>query len=177
MFVFIGFNLNEEFKNIHNEAKKIGKVLEFNDKLFIFPMHISLKISFEIKDEILNDVLETLTLFFKQCNPFIIFIKGIEKDGEICWIRTEENKRLNKLHDDINNLLLEKYQIPLHEYDLDYKFHSTLFIDQDITKIDKAYELIKDYPLPNEVIPEEIMIGVSSSGSIGSYEIIRRIFL
>ena len=177
MYVFVGLNVSEFFPKIKDEIKRIEEKLEYKNNLSKLPLHISLKMSFEISDDKLDNVLDELTLFFKDLTPIMVVPKEIENDNGICWIRMDENKRLNLIHDKLNTLLQNKFNVPLHEYDLDYKFHTTLFLDKDINKVNESFELIKEEVLPVNIFPEEILIGVSPNGDVGSYEIIRRIFI
>ena len=177
MYVFIGLGVSEFFLDLRKEVLNIYDKLGFDNNLESLPFHISLKMSFHIPFELLDDVLDTVTNYIKNCNPVMVFPKGIELENGICWIRMQENKVLNRIHDEICTLLQEKFSIPLHEYDLDYIFHTTLFLHNDVNKVNEAYELIRNWNIPKEIIPEEVLIGVSDDGSVGSYEIIRRIYL
>ena len=71
--------------------------------------------------------------------------------------------------------VLEKYNIPLHEYDLDYKFHTTLFMDDDWEKVKQAYRKIRHMKLPARLTAERFVIGVSASGALGTYRIYKTI--
>lgn len=54
---------------------------------------------------------------------------------------------------------------------LDYKFHSTLFMDNDTEMIDKAYDLIRNEDLPSKLIANKFVIGTSESGKLGTYSV------
>lgn len=93
----------------------------------------------------------------------------------IIWIRMCRNKELDKVHDDLNNLLLEKYNVRLHEYDLDYKYHTTLFMDNNTNSIKDAFDLINKMELPQSIMANQFIIGVSETGELGSYTISHKI--
>lgn len=177
MYVWIGLNVSEFLPKFTSERKRLYDSLGFNNNLCSLPLHISLKMSFDINEEIKDEVIDLITEYAKNLNPMIITPKKIENNNGICWIIMEENKILNRIHNDLNSMLLNKYNVPLHEYDCDFLFHTTLFMHEDIELVNKAYLKIKDLDLPKELIPEEILVGVSADGSIGSYEIVRRIFI
>lgn len=63
----------------------------------------------------------------------------------------------------------------MHEYDLDYKYHTTLFMDNNTHSIKEAYNLINNIELPQSIIANQFIIGVSKTGELGSYSIYRKI--
>ena len=60
---------------------------------------------------------------------------------------------------------------PRHEYDLDFMFHTTLFMDDDTEKVAKAYEKVKDISVPDKLVASRFVIGTSESGDLGTYKI------
>lgn len=84
------------------------------------------------------------------------------------------NEELDKVHDDLNKILLEKYNIGLHEYDLDYKYHTTLFMDNNTNNIKDTYNLINKIELPQSILANQFIIGVSETGELGSYSIYKK---
>ena len=107
--------------------------------------------------------------------PFKIDIKGIEKHENIMWIRMYSNDELEELATSLNMMLKEKYGIPLHEYDLDFIFHTTLFMDDDAEKINAAHHLLGDLVLPEILIANRFVIGTSNTGENGTYRIFKTI--
>ena len=87
----------------------------------------------------------------------------------------KKNNILDNIHIDLNSMLLEKYNIGLHEYDLDFLFHTTLFMDNDEEKIKKAYERIKDITIPKAMLINKYIIGISETGEPGTYTVIKEI--
>ena len=72
-------------------------------------------------------------------------------------------------------MLFEKYGVGLHEYDCDYKFHTTLFMENNEEKIRSAYETVKNVYLPEKISVNKLLIGVSESGKLGSYRVFREV--
>ena len=132
---------------------------------------------FEIDNTIFEDVIKTINDYYSSIKPFDTYIQGLEKDTCIIWLRMINNEFIDKICYDINHILMEKYNIGLHEYDLDYKFHTTLFIDDDIEKIDKAFDLIKDTNTPTKLLVNRFVIGTSETGDFGTYFIYKTIEL
>lgn len=175
MYVWIGINVDDQLSSIKSKALEIDRKLAFKNSCFTLPMHVSLKISFKIDDAMYNDVESTLTDYYSHIEPFSVDVKGLEKENNILWIRMAQNSQLDKIHDDLNELLLSKYGVPLHEYDLDYKFHTSLFMDDDTAKIDAAYEEIKDVVLPQKLRISRFLICTSADGRLGTYSVIKEI--
>ena len=175
MYIWIGIDVDQPLSEVRRQAMAIDRELQFQNSCFTLPLHISLKMSFEIEDSLANDVISTIEAYYQSVSPFDVKIKGLEKDQVIVWIRMMENRRLNKLHDDLNQLLMEQFDVGLHEYDMDYKFHTTLFMDQDLDKIALAYQQIKHVSLPEVLRANRFVIGTSKSGALGTYSVIKEI--
>ena len=171
MYVWIGINVNDQLLPLRIQAKEIEDRIGFSNSCYTLPYHISLKISFVIDDDIYPKVIEDILSYYNTIKPFDLYIRGIENEGTIAWIRMKENETLNQIHDDLDFLLLRKYGIPRHEYDLDYKFHTTLFMDRDREKVMMAYDQIKDVELPEILRVNRMLIGMSETGALGTFKI------
>ena len=148
MFVWVGIDVGGQYDEIRAKAMEVDKEMCFKHSCFTLPMHISLKISFEIS------------------------VKQIENHGNICWIRMHENENLNDLSAKINDILAKKHNIPLHEYDLDFLFHTSLFLDDDHHKVEMAYNRVKDTKLPEKLVAKRFVIGTSENGKLGTYKVV-----
>jgi len=175
MYVFLGIDVDEQLLEIKNKAKLIDKNIGFENSCFNLPLHISLKASFEIDNFNFDNVIEEVINYYLSIQPFKIDIYKLEMYDNIIWIRMCRNKELDKIHDDLNKILLEKYNVGLHEYDLDYKYHTTLFMDNNTHSIKRAYSLMDKTELPQSIMAYQFIIGVSETGKLGSYSIYRKI--
>ena len=175
MFVWVGIDVDGQLKQIKESTKAVESELIFKHSNFTLPLHISLKIPFEVTNDIVQDVIEDLMKIYDETEPFEIKVKGLSCESTISWIRMEENPILMELSGKINGLMLAKYNIPLHEYDLDGKFHTTLFMDEDCQKVKQAYTKIQHIQIPARLTAERFLIGVSASGALGTYRIYKTI--
>lgn len=175
--IFLGIDVENQFTEIKDKAREIDKNIGFKNSCFTLPLHISLKASFEIDKSIFNQVIEEVVNYYLSIQPFKITILNLESYDNIIWIRMNRNKTLDKVHDELNQNLLEKYKIKLHEYDLDYKYHTTLFMDNNPDIIKEAYEQINNIGLPKYLTANQFIVGVSETGELGSYKIYKRIKL
>lgn len=175
MYIFLGIDVDDQSSKVKSEAGLIDKNIGFENSCFTLPLHISLKASFKIDNSIFDNVIEEVINYYLSIHPFKIDIYKLEMYDNIIWIRMCRNEELDKVHDDLNKILLEKYNVGLHEYDLDYKYHTTLFMDNNTNNIKDAYNLINKIELPQSIIANQFIIGVSETGELGSYSIYKKI--
>lgn len=83
----------------------------------------------------------------------------------------KRNKNLDTIHDYLNDFLKQKYDIPLHEYDQDYKYHTTLFMNEDESKVFAVYKKIAETSIPAKIKANRILIGESPNGALGTYRV------
>ena len=175
MFVWVGLNVEEQLKEMRSAVDGVFERIDISNVTCQLPLHISLKISFEIENSLFSSVLEDITRVYEECDPFEIAVKGIEKHENIEWIRMYSNDKIEALATELNGMLLEKYGVPLHEYDLDFIFHTTLFMDDDSDKINDAHRLLGDVCLPERLVANTFVIGNSETGKNGTYRVYKTI--
>ena len=175
MYIFLAIDVDNQLSEIKNKASIIDENIGFQNPCFTLPMHISIKASFKIDSSNFDSIIEEVMNYYSSIQPFKIDIYRLEMYDNIVWIRMCRNKELDKVHDDINKILLEKHNIGLHEYDLDYKYHTTLFMDDNSYSIKEAYNMISKAELPQSIMANQFIIGVSETGKLGSYSIYKKI--
>lgn len=175
MYIWLGINVDGQLGDVKKKAKEIDKELAFTNSCFTLPLHISLKMSFAIDDAKFSEIAADIENYYSSVESFEIDVRGIENEQVIVWIRMHECEGLNEIHDALNDLLLKKYGIGLHEYDTDYKFHTTLFMDSDGEKINAAFERVKDTPIPKRLVADRFVIGTSQGGALGTYSVYKEI--
>ncbi len=174
MYIWTAIDVDHQLENIKALAQITEKDLKFENSAFTLPSHISLKISFRVDDAMYPLVEKTIFEYYQTVKPFEIEVSGIEFENTIVWIRMKENETLKQIHDDLDKILFEKHGIARHAYDLDFKFHTTLFLDPDQKKIQTAYNRIKDIEIPSFLHPRNLIIGTSESGAVGTYHVTYR---
>ena len=175
MYIWVGVEVESQIAEIKKSAFEIEKKIGFENSNFTLPMHISLKISFPVNDSVANDVIYDIERLYYAVTPFEIDVDRIECYENISWIRYKQNDKIDGIHDRLNAMLFEKYGVGLHEYDCDYKFHTTLFMENNEEKIRSAYEMIKNVYLPKKISVNKLLVGVSESGKLGSYRVFREV--
>ncbi|MBR2381204.1 MAG: hypothetical protein IKA84_01755 [Clostridia bacterium] len=175
MFVWVGINVEEQLRETRMAVDGVFEKIDISNVTCQLPLHISLKISFEIENELFNSVLNDIASIYEAQKPFKIDVKGVEKHEDIMWIRMYSNAEIEALATALNMMLKEKYGIPLHEYDLDFIFHTTLFMDDDKEKINIARQLLGDLNLPETLVANTFVIGTSETGENGTYRVFKTI--
>ena len=170
--LWVGIGVDEQLRSIRNRITELEKELDISNSNLTLPFHISLKMSFTVDRSKSKEVIEAIKAYYQTLKPFRIPVQGIECHETISWIRMAENETLNKIHDDLNKMLSDKFGVGLHEYDRDYIFHTTLFMDDDTGKVLRGYEGIRNENLPNVLIANRFLIGSSETGALGTYRII-----
>ena len=175
MFIWVGINVEEQLKETRMAVDRVFEKIDISNVTCQLPLHISLKISFEIENELFESILNDIISIYEAQKPFKIDVKGIEKHDNIMWIRMYSNKDLEALATYLNVMLKEKYSIPLHEYDLDFIFHTTLFMDGDKEKINTAHTLLGDLNLLEALVANTFVIGKSETGENGTYRVYKTV--
>ena len=175
MYIWTAIDVDDQLASIKQEAKRIEKVVLFKDSNITLPLHISLKISCPIPDDKYEDVVADVRNILKTCEQFVIQIKRIELHETIAWIMMESNEHLEGLHAELDTLFMEKYGVAPHRFDMDFAFHTTLFLDSDADKVKEAFLMIKDAELPPKLIVEKFVIGMSPEGKVGTYKVMEEI--
>lgn len=177
MYVWIGIDVDDQLTSVKARTQEVERRIGFEHSNFTLPLHVSLKISFRVEESARGEVIDTILQYYKGIEPFEIEVSGIEREGGIVWIRYRESETLNRIHDDLNRILLEGYGVPLHAYDLDYKFHTTLFMDDDAEKLAAAHREIREMTLPERVRVKALLLGTSESGALGSFRVVHRVLI
>ena len=177
MYIWIGIDVDSQIAKLKKRAMSAERELELTRSCYTLPMHISLKMSFEIDLKYFDVVVADLEQYCSCITPFAVGVRGIEDEGCIIWVRMDENNSLNRIHDGLNEMLSSRWNVGLHEYDTDYKFHTTLFMSGDRDKMRIAYERVADAPLPKEIRVNRFVIAYSETGALGTYTVYKTVTL
>ena len=172
MHIWVGCDINPKFIEFREKVKECNAVINASETAFGFPQHISLKITFEMEDEIARHCMKDIIDLLKGVKSFTAKAEKIELHDGIIWIRMQENEHLKALHDELDQIAIS-YAVKQHEFDKDYIFHSTVVMDEDREKLNKLYEKIKDIPYPKELKINTFIVGHSHDKI--EYKVDRRI--
>ena len=172
MYIWVAIDVDKQLEIqkeiVKNIEEKIG-IKQSNASLL--PLHISLKISAEVPKHYEAGLRKDITLLFESTNAFVVEVDRIELRNTIVWIKMKESEQLTKLHNELCSLYNDKYGIALHEFDMYFMYHSTLFLDSDESKVQEAFEIVKTIELPTRLTANRFIIGSSPKGKIGTYSV------
>ena len=173
MYIWIGCKLPEDFETeIRSYCLERNRSLGLDTTAFLLPQHISLKISFQTDQT--EEVLEDLAQFLSAQSTLTVRIVGVEQKGNILWMPIAENDSLRWLHQQLDARLEQRFQVPQHEFDKCFLFHSTLFIDPDGEKLAQMEKILAEYPVERELLVDTFLIGLSETGKPGTYRVVRQ---
>jgi 2'-5' RNA ligase len=99
----------------------------------LLPQHVSLKIAFyssgfEMIEKYFDELASRISPFeINGDNVQLIKIQEKDQESGLIWYAIEEENILRGLHNTLNHELMQKFHIPMAEYDGDnFHFHSTL---------------------------------------------------
>ena len=171
MYVWLGIDVSDQLTDLRAKAEAVDREMGFSHSCYTLPYHISVKMSFPLTEEQFPACLQAVTDYFQSLSPFAVEIRGMEWEETIAWIRMKDSPALNGIHDRLNTLLGDRFGVGLHPYDCDYKFHTTLFMDDDVQKVGTALARVADHPLPDTLRVSRFLIGTSPSGALGTYSV------
>ena len=177
MYIWIAIDVNEQVRELRKFAERYVKKHGSTSPTLTLPFHISLKISFRIPNEKCQEVICDIREYCKTLKPFTIPVEGLERSGTIIWLTMQESEELNRIHEDLDELLLTKYGVAQHMFDKSFVFHTSVLIMNDDEHLCKAYEEINGTPIPYELKAERVIIGSSTSGMAGTYCVNEEIIL
>lgn len=177
MVLWLSVSVDEYFKYLKEKVDQIKEKLNFEFGLDNLPYHISLKITFECPKDKEDEIIGEIENYFKTLKSFDLKPKDIEIENNIVWIRYFENDYISNVSKNLNKMLNEKFNIPYHPFDLNFIFHTTLFMLDNSEIVKQGYELIKNTELPEKVHVNKYMIGFSLTGEIGTYKVLKEIVI
>ena len=175
MFIWLGLDADDAFSRLKSRVFDFDLALGIDGSRDSFPFHVSFKISFEVPDGRFEEIADAVVGYYRTLHGFTLFPRAIEKEEGIVWVRYREEPYLSEIKQNLNRLLLDKFGIAMHPYDYDDLFHTTLYMDEDAEILARAFDAVKDTPLPTSVTADRFALGVSPTGDIGSYVICRTV--
>ena len=174
MYLWTAIDASDALGEIRRRAEAENRDLALNEAAFTLPMHVSLKISFALAEEQAEAAVAEIAAFLGEQPPFPVQVEGLEQQGSLLWIRMQPSDRLRALHDGLDARLEARFGVPQHAFDKSFLFHATQFLEEDVQRVARMLERLRNAPLPAAFSAERYLIGCSESGQPGTYRVIRR---
>ena len=171
MYFWTALYIEDSLEEVRDQSIRISEQTGVKCPLTFLPLHVSLKISFQIDKSRQEECTAMLKNYFSSIGPFSIEVEGYEHARRVIWIKIRENQRLAEIHRHLDEMVEAKFGVKPDELDLSFIFHCTLFFDED-EKLDVAMPLISKIPLPSKILAREFLIGASEDGLPGTYSIL-----
>ncbi|MBQ7379342.1 MAG: 2'-5' RNA ligase family protein [Clostridia bacterium] len=172
MFIWTAIEANQQLNDLRQH---ITEIPYSPNPCLTLPLHVSLKVSFEVEDKIANDVIQAIAEYLSSQTPFVMKTQAIECYTKVTWISIQPSTMLKSLHDGLDDLMELRFGIQPHEFDRAFRYHASLFYADDGKHVQEAYQLLKDIAVPEQVLADTFVIGVSESGAAGTYHVIKTI--
>lgn len=173
VYLWTAISLEDRLPDLRRAAERVGADIGAANPSLTLPMHISLKISCQVKTKDLPKIVARITNLLSDSGSHEIIPECIERCGGVVWIRHRADAGLIRLHNSIVHILRDEYAIMPHEFDLDFAYHTTLFYGEE-ADAEKAYDMLKNTPLPDSLTSAGYLIGTSESGKAGEYRVDKR---
>lgn len=174
MYIWIGCRLPADFEHkIRSRCLELNGDIGLSTVAFSLPQHISLKISFDVGEN-MRKVMDAVEAVLRKMPKFYVNPSAVETAGNILWITFWENGVLRKLHDLLDRTLEQDFGIPQHLLDRTFLFHTTLFMG-DPQRLAQMQARLSGLALPRELAVDTFLLGLSETGEAGSYRVVRQI--
>ena len=170
MFFWTALYIEDNLEEVRDQAIRIGEQTGAKCPLVFLPLHVSLKISFNIDASRSEECMSLLKGYFSKIGPFNLDVIGYEHVKGVIWIRFAENQRLAEIHSRLDEMIEQTFGVAPDELDLKFIYHCTLFMDDD-DRLIPAMEEITKVPLPSRILAREFLIGASEDGLPGTYSV------
>ena len=177
MYIWIACDVSDSLCYVREFCRNYNKELGLDEVAFSLPQHISLKISFAVTDSDVDSVIKTVSDYLGTFTPFSLERPTPEQSGDILWLRFDDCDMLTKLHRDLDTILLQQHGVGQHKFDLEFKFHSTLFIDDNDEAMAEMQSAVSSLDIPDVVTVDRFIIGTSKSGKAGEYSVLKTVYL
>jgi hypothetical protein len=147
---------NQELADI---CKKENLTIGLPEDVFRFPLHISMKKSFQTTDfdEVKAEILVHIHKYGKiSCN---ILEPVLHK--KMIWLPVASQGQIRDWHDKLDEMLLNKFEIPIDRFDSKFQPHISLFTKGSEKQLVKMQELLEKKIQPKEIVLDRFVIGSS----------------
>lgn len=175
-YLWVAIDIDRQLKELRNQVKLVADRLGSSNTALTLPLHISLRISFPVEDSVFEEAVRRIGGYYAGLSPFEVEVQGIERNGNIVWLKMKGNEQLDRIHADLVEIFQKEYGVPPHTYDRAFLYHATLWMGKDEAQAEEAYECLKQEKLPGRLVAEKFVIGCSETGRAGEFRVIQEQF-
>jgi len=173
VYIWTALYLENELKDLKKSILEISDKLNIRCPVKILPMHVSLKMSFDIKDSKADECIMEICDYFSKQAPFSIEPDHYEIFPGILWLKIKDNEKLMEIHSNLDKIIKKHFMVPPSELDKKFKFHTTLFTDTD-EKLAAGLKELEKIKLPEKLLARNYIVGTSENGRPDTFSVFRR---
>ena len=173
MYIWTALYLEDELAEYKKSILKIADKFDIRCPLTILPMHLSLKISFDIKDRMTDKCIQEICRYFYGQAPFYVEPKCYEINPGILWLKVKDNDKLKELHSGLDGIIKKYFGVEPSELDNKFKFHLTIYTDTD-DKLEEGLKALEKIELPQRIRAANFIVGTSENGRPDSFSVYRK---
>ena len=138
-------------------CKRLNKGVGLPETVFRFPLHISLKKSWDCDrfEAAQTDVAD----YLKHCGSFDIDIGKPILHKNMIWLPVGVTEELQEIHNGLDLLLERKYAVPRTAFDTSFHPHISLFTKGDHRHMAAMHELLVKETMPQTARIRNVVIG------------------
>ena len=139
-------DINDQIKEI---CLKENEDLRLSERFFKNSLHISMKRTFHC--EYFEKMKEDLKHLLTSKGEIYCGHTHLIKIKDMLWLTLDEDEKIRKVHQKIDELLQNRYNVPIDTFDKNYLPHITIFHKGDPDNLLKMHERLLE-KLPNKEI-------------------------
>ncbi|MCR5760685.1 MAG: 2'-5' RNA ligase family protein [Sphaerochaetaceae bacterium] len=157
---------------LKDEVRKVSEELGVENIALLLPFHVSLRISFEVPDQMEEAVKAAMKEYFSTLRRFRFEPLCMERQANVVWVRMKDNPKLAKIHDGLCQMLMERFGVPLAEFDKCFIFHSTLAWTQDEKDAERIFQRLAGAKIPQVFKAKNFVVGRAFTGKPGDFKVV-----
>ena len=173
MYIWTALYLEDELSDYKKSILKIAKDQDIRCPLSILPIHLSLKITFDVKDAMTDKCIQEICRFFYNQSPFYIEPEYYEINPGILWLKVKDSDKLKELHSGLDSIVKKYFGVDPTEMDNKFRFHITIYTDAE-DKLQRGLEELNRMELPPRIRVSNYIVGTSENGRPDSFSVYKK---
>jgi hypothetical protein len=143
-------------------CREENKTIGLPEDVFCFPLHISMKKSFQTTE--FESVKAEVLRYIQHKGEIRCQTTGVTHQKQMLWLSVNASGDILEWHNRLDSLLLDKFGISIHRFDANFEPHISLFTKGDPVQLGKMrWRLVEKIP-PMELTLNRFVIGSSGHG-------------
>ena len=138
-------------------CNRLNKGVGLPETVFRFPLHISLKKSWQC--DCFTEAQKDVADYFQRNGSFEIITESPTLHNGMIWLPVQVTPELQRIHDELDKLLYERYGVPIDRFDRTFLPHISLFTKGDRADMTQMYDLLKREIRPMTATITRVVVG------------------